>query len=155
MADWRKIKTEYMTTDTSYRKLAKKYGVSESAIYARGGNEQWVEQKKQHQSKTTAKTMEALQEKEVDRAKRLMTVSDKLLDRVEDLVERDDRLNATAIKNLSDALKNIKDAQMIRSDKDLLEQDARIAKLQREAMETEDIGSITIRLEGGLEEYAQ
>ena len=28
MADWQAIKAEYITTDTSYRKLAKKYDVT-------------------------------------------------------------------------------------------------------------------------------
>ena len=32
MADWQAIKTEYITTDTSYRKLAEKYGVSRVQI---------------------------------------------------------------------------------------------------------------------------
>ena len=32
MADWQAIKTEYITTDTSYRKLAQKHGVSYQAI---------------------------------------------------------------------------------------------------------------------------
>ena len=32
MADWQAIKTEYITTDTSYRKLAQKYGVQASVI---------------------------------------------------------------------------------------------------------------------------
>ena len=30
--DWLKIKTEYITTDISYRKLAEKYGVSNTVI---------------------------------------------------------------------------------------------------------------------------
>ena len=32
MADWQAIKTEYITTDTSYRKLAQKYGISHVQI---------------------------------------------------------------------------------------------------------------------------
>ena len=32
-ADWAKIEAEYITTDTSYRKLADKYNVSERKVY--------------------------------------------------------------------------------------------------------------------------
>jgi hypothetical protein len=30
--DWASIKTEYITTDTSYRKLAQKYGVNHTIL---------------------------------------------------------------------------------------------------------------------------
>lgn len=39
MADWSKIKTEYITTDTSYRKLAEKYGINKDTIYAKAKKE--------------------------------------------------------------------------------------------------------------------
>ena len=32
MADWNKIKTAYLTSDTSYRKLDQKYGVNATTI---------------------------------------------------------------------------------------------------------------------------
>ena len=32
MADWQAIKTEYITTDTSYRKLSQKYDIGYQAI---------------------------------------------------------------------------------------------------------------------------
>ena len=123
---------------------------------ARGGKEKWVEQKEQHQSKTVAKTLDALSNKEVDRAARLMTVADKLLKKVEVLVDQEGPITANAIKNLSDALKNIRETQMIKSDQDIREQEARIAKLQKEAEKQDnDKSSITITLEGGLSDYAQ
>ena len=155
MADWKKIEAEYITTDTSYRKLADKYGVDQATIARRAKKNDWVSKRQRHADKTQAKILTADTEQKVDRAARLTTVADKLLRKVEVLVERDDYLSANAIKNLSDALKNIKEAQMIRSDKDLIEQDARIAKLQMEAQKVENDKSITIRLEGGMSDYAQ
>lgn len=148
MADWNKIKTEYITTDTSYRKLAQKYGVGASTLYARAGKEKWVEQKERHQSKTVAKTLDAISDKKADRASRLSDVADRLMAKVEDLLERDAKtieatdgeaylLDAKGLKNLSGVLKDIKEIQMVRSDADLREQEARIAKLQREAARDE------------------
>ena len=156
MADWKKIKAEYITTDTSYRKLAQKYGLAESTIYARGGKEHWVEQKEQHQSKTVAKTLDALSNKEVDRAARLMTVADKLLKKVEQAVDHEEPMSAGAIKNLADALKNIRETQMIRSEQDIREQEARIAKLQKEAQKEENQKEpIRVIIGDGLTEYSK
>ena len=155
MADWKKIKAEYITTDTSYRKLAQKYGLAESTIYARGGKEHWVEQKEQHQSKTVAKTLDALSDKEVNRAARLMTVADKLLKKVEQAVDDDKPMSANAIKNLSDALKNIRDTQMIRSDADIREQEARIRNLEKQAQAEDTDKEIKVTIEGDLELYSK
>jgi hypothetical protein len=53
--DWEKIRTEYMTTATSYRKLAEKHGVNYSALGARARAEGWVEQRTQYQHETHTK----------------------------------------------------------------------------------------------------
>jgi DNA-binding GntR family transcriptional regulator len=137
MADWQKIKTEYITTDTSYRKLAEKHGVGESTLFARASKEKWVEQKEQYQSETVAKTLDAISGQEVDRATRLQTVADKVLNMVEAYIEASDptEIDTQSMKHISGVLKDIKEVQ--RYSKDLDEQDARIAKLRKEA-EAED-----------------
>lgn len=135
MADWQKIKTEYITSNTSYRKLAQKHGVHYNAIANRAKQEDWVSQRNQFCDRTVTKTVTAISNKQVDRAAKLVEVSDLLLDRVKSLVENNPELlvSTQSIKNLSGVLKDIKEVQMIRSAKDLEEQDARIAKLRREA----------------------
>ena len=156
MADWKKIEAEYITTETSYRKLAQKYGLNQATIAQKAKAEDWVGKRKQQASTAQALILEKDITKKVDRATRLKTVADKLLDKVEALVADDDYLTASAIKNLSDALKNIKEAQMIRTQEDIEEQKARIAKLQKEAdRQDNDKSSITITLEGSLSDYAQ
>lgn len=155
MADWKKIEAEYITTETSYRKLAQKYGLNQATIAQKAKAEDWVGKRKQQASTAQALILEKDINKKVDRATRLKTVADKLLDRVENLVAQDDHLTASAIKNLSDALKNIKEAQMIRTQEDIAEQKARIAKLQNEAHKVDSEKSITITLEGSLSDYAQ
>ena len=139
MANWNAIKTEYLTTDTSYRKLAQKHGVHYNAIANRAKQEGWVSQRNQFCDRTVTKTVTAISNKQVDRATKLISVADLLLDRVKSLVEDNPELlvNTQSIKNLSGVLKDIKEVQMIRSDADLREQEARIRKLQKEA-EQED-----------------
>ena len=149
MADWQKIKTEYLTTDTSYRKLADKYGIDQATISRRAKKEDWVSKRQHHISETQAKVLAADTEEKVDRAVRLMTVADKLLDKVEQWVEMGEPISANSIKNLSDAIKNIKEVQMIRTEEDIEEQKARIAKLQKEAQKEEQNHDVTIVIEGG------
>ena len=156
MADWQKIRAEYITTDISYRKLADKYGLDQATVARRAKKEDWVSKRQHHADKTQAKILNADTKNKADRASRLMTVADKLLKKVEVLVDKDDYLSAGAIKNLSDALKNIRDTQMIRSELDIREQEARIAKLQKETEKQDnEKSSITITLEGSLSDYAQ
>ena len=148
-ADWNKIKTEYITTNTSYRKLAEKYEVDQATIARRAKKEDWVSKRQHHADKTQAKILTADTQKKVDRVGRLMTVADKLLNKVELAVDQEGPISAGAIKNLSDALKNIRETQMIRSEQDILEQEARIAKLQKEAQQEEKSHDVTIVIEGG------
>lgn len=45
--DWLAIKTEYLTGNSSYATLAKKYGVHKSTIANKAGKEGWTEQREQ------------------------------------------------------------------------------------------------------------
>ena len=139
MADWKKIKTEYITKGTSLRKLAEKHGVAESTIFGRASKEQWVEQREQYQSKTVAKTLEAASTKEAERATRIKNVADKLLDKVEELIENGSplMLNSQSLKHLSGVLKDIKDIHV------------------EKAAETPCKDPIRVVIEGGAEEYSK
>ena len=158
MADWQKIKTEYITTDTSYRKLAKKYGVDSAVIGRRAKNEEWVTLRQQHIDKTQTKTLNAISNKQADRAANLVSVSDLLLAKVKSLLETDAEVlgDTQAMKHISGVLKDIKEIQMIRSDADMREQEARIKNLQKQA-ETEDNNRepIKVIIEGGASEYSK
>lgn len=158
MADWQKIKTEYITTDTSYRKLAEKYGVHYNAIANRSKQEGWISQRNQHCDRTMTKTLDAISNKQVDRAANLVSVSDLLLAKVKSLLETDAEVlgDTQAMKHISGVLKDIKEIQMIRSDADMREQEARIKNLQKQA-ETEDNNRepIKVIIEGGASEYSK
>lgn len=152
MADWQKIKTEYITTDTSYRKLAQKYGVHYNAIANRAKQEGWISQRNQYCDKTMTNTLDAISDKQVDRAANLISVADKLLAKVNSLFEADAGvlIDTQSLKHISGVLKDIKDIQMIRSDADMREQEARIANLRKQAEKDENTNKdVTITIEGG------
>ena len=151
MADWQKIKTEYITTDTSYRKLAQKHGVGYSVIGEKARLEGWVEQREQFRNETLTKTMNTISNKQVDRAAKLISVADLLLDKVKRLVESDSEvlIDTQNLKHISGVLKDIKEVQMIRSDADMREQEARIANLRKQAEQEESSKDVTINIAGG------
>ena len=142
--NWKKIRTEYLTTDTSYRKLCSKYGVSYKALSGRAKKENWVELRNQHDIDTTSKILEADAVKTVDRYTRLMNVTDKVLDKLEaafDLLAAEDiATDKSGTRALIASLKDIKELQSLRSELDKQEQEARIAKLKRDSGEYEDNG---------------
>lgn len=156
MADWQAIKTEYITTDTSYRKLAQKYGVNVTNIAKKASSENWVEQRKQNASKTLAKTLNAISSKQAERTAKLIGVSDLLLDKVKNLLEANEELlvDTTIMRDISVVLKNLKDIQMIKSEADLREQEARIEKLRKDAMVERENNEVKVTIAGELEEYS-
>ena len=151
MADWQAIKTEYITTQISYRALEKKYGINYKVIADKGKKEGWSQLRSQYKDKTLTKTLDAVSKKQVDRAAKLISVADLLLNKVQSIVEDNPELlvNTQSIKNLSGVLKDIKEIQMIKSDADLREQEARIANLRKQAEKEETSKDVTITIEGG------
>ena len=86
MADWQAIKTEYITTDTSYRKLAQKYGIHYKVISERGKDEKWVELRSQHRDKTLTKTLGKISNKQADKMARIDNLADQLLEKLEQAI---------------------------------------------------------------------
>lgn len=138
MADWQAIKTEYITTDTSYRKLAQKYGIHYKVISERGKDEGWVELRSQHRDKTLTETLNKISQQEANRAAKIHSVADKLLLKIEAMVDSEDALSEKGIRALTAAVKDLKEIQSVRSDLDRQEQEARIANLRKQAEKDED-----------------
>jgi hypothetical protein len=147
-ADWQKIKMEYITTDITLRKLAEKHGVSESMIFKKCSREQWEAARKQQVSKVEATILKRDATRKADRAARLSDAADLLLSKIESGIANAPIVTPTAAKNYSDALRNIRDIHMIRTEEDIEEQRARIAKLQREAEKTDTGSKVTVIIEG-------
>ena len=153
MIDWQAIKTEYITTSTSYRKLAQKYGVSHVQIGNVGKEDKWVELRRQHLDRTVAKTVAAVESAQANRAKKMQSVADKLLLRIEALVDDERPLDTKAIRSLTAAVKDLKEIQSIKSELDEKEQKARIANLEKQSEKDDGISAPTLVVEGLPEEF--
>lgn len=88
--DWLAIRNDYINGLGSYRKLSEKYGVPFGTLRARAEREEWVKLKEAQlheiSIKTAQQTADAISEKEVSRIKRLLNISDQLIDRIEQAV---------------------------------------------------------------------
>ena len=155
MADWQAIKTEYITTQTSYRKLAQKYGINVTTIAKTAGSEGWVEQRKQYANETQAKTLEKISQQEANRAAKIHSVADKLLNKIEALVDRPGMVPKD-VRALVAAVKDLKEIQNVKSALDEQEQRARIANLQKQADKEDDNKEpIQVIIGGDLMEYSK
>ena len=157
--DWKKLKAEYIAGGTSYRKLAEKYGESLSNIKRIAKDENWVELKNQCKAKAATKIIETESDKQAERMKRLLTVSDKLLMAVEDAVEKFQAgellLEKGALKSLSSTIKDIKDIQNIKTQLDIEEQKARIAILKKQAEGDKVDTSVTVVFDDEMSKWAK
>ena len=152
MADWQAIKTEYITTDTSYRKLAQKYGVGYQAICHKSKEEGWITEREQYKNKTISKTIEKISQQEANRAARIHSVADKLLNKIEAMVDSEEPMDTKGIRALTAAVKDLKEIQSVRSELDKQEQEARIANLRKQA-NPEQMDAPKLVIEGLPEEF--
>lgn len=100
MADWIKVKNDYINGNISYRKLAKKHGVGYSALTKRATDEKWfekrAEQRAKIEKKIEQKTAEKLAEAEANRLLRISAAADRLLAKIEEATEQLDQFIVTS-----------------------------------------------------------
>ena len=163
-ANWKKIKTEYITTDTSYRKLAEKYGIHYKVISERGKAEGWVELRAQHRNKTITKALDIISDRQADQMAGLVTQAaeallvqamtaigqldrpvtthkhtieqdgEKTTTEWEELATTAGAVNVAAVRHLATALKDISQVLGLKTELDRKEQEARIAALRQRSM---------------------
>lgn len=156
MVDWQAIKTEYITTNIGYRKLAQKHGVNYRTLADRGKAEKWVDERTQYRDKTQSEMLDAASEQAVDRATKILKVADKLLDKIEAVVDAVDALDMSpkSIRALTAAVKDLKEIQGVKSDLDKQEQEARIANLRKQAEKDGDTANeLEVIFAAGPEEW--
>lgn len=97
--DWLAIRNDYINGGGSYRKLAEKYGVSTKSITAHSKAENWPGLKAEQENKTSTKvlqeTADVIVKNEVERIERLMSISDKMIGKIEKAVEELDLAQVT------------------------------------------------------------
>lgn len=153
--DWKAIRLEYIAGEISYRKLAEKYGVSFSTLKEVARREKWTDLRKSAQHKADTKFAEEIGKKQAVRSAKILDVADLLLDKITQTISMMDAVSSQDLKHFTSALKDLKDIKGIKSDIDLKEQKARIAKLQREAQAESESKDVKVVISEDLAKYSR
>ena len=153
--DWNKIKAEYISGGTSYRKLAEKHKVSFNTLKTIAIKEEWSKLRQQACNNATTKMVNTVAKDIAKNSVKIDHVADKLLDKIVNLLDMSEFVDSQVIKQCTSALKDIKDIKGLKSDIDLREQEARIEKLRKDAMEEQENTSVTVKFEGDIEEWSK
>ncbi len=132
MSDWKRIKAEYVAGGTSYRKLAEKYGVPRTTLERKAKEEKWTDLRRQAEGKAEAKIIESVSTKNAKIDDKYYRIVDKLFDKAEEVIDSTPVWQPTTLKEMATAIKYLKECKGLKSDADMREQEARIAKLQKE-----------------------
>ena len=156
MADWNKIKAEYIAGGTSYRKLAEKHGVSFNTLKTSAIEEQWYKLRQQSDHETTTKIVKDVSKKNAKIDDKYFRLVDMLLDKAEELILTTPIWQPTGLKELATTMKYLKECKGVKSEADMREQEARIAKLIKEAQDDsdEDI-EVKVTMIGDLDKYSK
>lgn len=149
--DWKPIRAEYIAGGTSYRKLAQKYDIPLTNLVRVARREKCVQLRQQADTEADTNLIKEIAKKNTKNTELLIDVANKLLHKLNETIEKVDVIDSQSLKHYTSALKDLKDIKGVKSDIDLREQEARIAKLQREAMK-EDDGSTEVVVSFGTEE---
>lgn len=84
--DWEAIKLEYITTDTTYQKLADKYKIRMQTVAEHSKNEGWRAARKKHLEKIVKRAVKKSEKKKVDRLQRIIKAGDRLLAKLEQAI---------------------------------------------------------------------
>ena len=88
--EWEKIKTEYITSDVSYRVLAQRYGMTYKRLQERGRQEEWREQKADYREKLANKSLDIICEVQANRIAKAILIGDRMLEKVEEALNEID-----------------------------------------------------------------
>ena len=154
---WTQLRLEYISSsEVSMRGLQKKYGIPFNQIRNRVEQEKWQEQRETLKAESTQKSIDLLADINAEKCTRAFRLADKVMDKLEEVVEKIDAEDEYAVKKLKDvtgAIKNMKEIGLFRSSLDQAEQEARIKKLQKDAEEEETDNTIIVQFASDIEEY--
>lgn len=149
MSDWDVLKTEYIASDISYRKLAEKHGVSYNTLIGIAAKEKWADLRKKAHKKATTKIVNKASEERAKKLSGVLKAADGLSDLIARTVERinnldknmDTPVDGKVIKELASATKDL--TAVIRDLYNLPTDSERIARqiaLERLELEKKRVG---------------
>ena len=167
--NWEKIRQDYLTGNESQAALARRYGISRTALSKRIRQEGWKREATPGWE-SRLRRVDALADRMLTALERAVEELDTVTQSVREKTKTDDGreivtefqrllpgeqgiIDRGGLKQLTGVLKDIKDVLMLRSEADSREQEARIAKLQRDLQKEEMQSRVIVTMEGGCDEF--
>lgn len=167
--NWEQIRQDYLTGQESQAALARRYGISPASLSKRIRQEGW-QREKSPGWEGRMQRVDALADRMLTALERAVEELDTVTQSVREKTKTDDGreivtdfqrllpeeaglIDRGGLKQLTGVLKDIKDVLMLRSEADTREQEARIAKLQRDLQKEELQSRVIVTMEGGCEEF--
>lgn len=145
---WRKMKTEYITGDKSLHRIAEEHDIRYDTVRLQAKKEEWKILREKHRADTVQKSVEKIERQKVEQVEELRNTASAILAKANEMIGSK-TISPQSLKSLSGVLRDVKEILDIRSNADLREQEARIAKLQKEANADEvENNDVTIRIVG-------
>lgn len=98
--DYGPLRAEYIAGGTSYRKLAKKYGISATCVGQHARKEGWAKDRAEAEAISCAKTIQKTADIAAENAVRAQRIKTRLLEKLEALIE--EQLRATEQRKYDD-----------------------------------------------------
>ena len=153
MTDWEKIKTEYLSGNTSYRKLSAKHGIPLSRIEKRGRKENWALLRESFAQRMCSFKQDSLSEKNARSSQKIMEVADQLLEKIGETLSSLSSIDGNTLKHFTAALKELRDIKGIKSEADIREQEIRMENLRKSAEKSPEPMAIEVVFNAGEDEW--
>lgn len=88
--EWERLKTEYITSEISYRNMSSKYGISYTRLQQRGNDEDWRKQRAEYKEKLLNKSVDLICDEQAHKIARAILIGDKILEKVEQSLDEID-----------------------------------------------------------------
>lgn len=153
---WNRIKTEYIAGGTSYRKLAEKHNVSFSTLRKIAAKEHWSELRDKTGTIRDTELAETIGVKSAKIDEKYYRLVDKLFTKAEEVIDNTPIWQPTSLKEMATTMKYLKECKGVKSEADMREQEARIAKLRKEAESDDQTEAIvTVKFEEDISKWGQ
>ena len=146
---WEKIRNEYISTRITTRQLAKKYGVSPYMVQKKCRMEKWVQLREQAVCRATAMAVKKAGDINGEIDVKLKTAAIALIEKATEGIRAVPAEDARSMQAYGRVLQSAMDVLSVKSPADVAEQEARIAKLRREAEKADGDAGKTITIELG------
>lgn len=153
--DWGKAKARYAKTKLTHEQIAKELGCNVQKVHEHARLDHWTAARKKYQQKTVNLSINRAAEAAAKKDTRIYDICNSLIDKIAEAAVDIDPLNVQAFRALTIALKDIKDLRGDKDERDIAEQEARIAKLRADAKKAEEdrAGAAAVEIIGLPEDY--